>query len=300
MPGRTINSAIILLVAGNALAIISDVFIKVMGSGAPVFQFILLRSILTLVLLVPFYRQLNGQRFFEGFGVHAIRSQMHLIGIFCMVIALTSLPLATANAIFYIAPIIVMLLSVVVLREKLTALSLFAVISGFAGIVVILRPTEFSWVAISALGAAAALAVNAVMVRYLPTGQSTVHKLFLNYLLMLPTAVLLVLWEGAAWDPRIVVSAMGSAVFILGYNITVLLAYRSVDANQVTSAEYTGLIWAVAIGWLWFSEVPDLWFLLGSAMIIVPLILLGMKQRRRVRSQSHTLADDRFRAPPQD
>ena len=299
MTGKTINSAIVLLILGNALAVISDVFVKIMGSDASIFQFILLRSLLTLVLLLPLYRQLNRKRFLEGFRIHALRSQMHLIGIFCMVIALTSLPLATANAVFYVAPILVMLLSVALFREKLTPLSLFAVFSGFGGIVVILRPEEFSWVGISALGAAAALAINAVLVRKLPKQQSTIHKLFLDYLLMIPTVSLLVLWEGADWDPSIFFSALGSAVFIMGYNITVLLAYRVVDANRVTSAEYTGLIWAITIGWIGFGEAPDLWFLIGSCMIVLPLVWTGLSQRRqnRVRAQSHTLADDRLRNP---
>ena len=77
------------------------------------------------------------------------------------------------------------------------------------------------------------------------------------------------------------ISASGSALFILGYNMTVLLAYQQVDANQVTSAEYTGLIWAVLIGWVGFNEMPDLWFAVGSAMIVVPLILIGLRSRQR-------------------
>lgn len=137
---------------------------------------------------------------------------------------------------------------------------MFAVFSGFAGIVVILRPVEFNWTAIAALATALTLAINAIMVRKLPKEQTTVHKLLLNYLL---------------------ISAGGSAFFILDYNITVLLAYKQVDANQVTSAEYTGLIWAVGIGWIWFSEVPDLWFLAGSTMIVIPLILVGLGSRQR-------------------
>lgn len=281
MPGSTLNSAIVLLVAGNAMAIISDVFVKVIGSDAPVFQFIFVRSLITLLLLLPFLRQLNHTRLFSGFGVHVVRSHMHLAGVFCMVIALTSLPLATANAVFYVAPVIVMLLSVLLFREKLTALSLLAVFGGFAGILVILRPVEFNWTALSALGAAAALAVSAVMVRLLPAEQSTVHKLFLNYLLLLPTAAVLTWWEGAAPDPAILISALGSAAFILGYNTSVLLAYRTVDANRVTSAEYTGLIWAVVVGWVGFHEVPDLWFAAGSAMIVVPLLLIGWQQSAR-------------------
>ncbi len=281
MSGKTVNSAILLLVIGNAMAIISDVFIKLMEPGAPIFQFAFLRCVITLLLLLPLAGQLNRKHLFSGFKVHAVRAHIHLAGILCMIVALANLPLATANAVFYAAPILVMVLSTILFREKLTPLSVFAVFSGFTGIVVILRPMEFNWAAIAALAAAFALAINAVMVRKLPKEQTTVHKLLLNYLLIIPAAGALAVWEGAAWDSSILISAVGSAVFLLGYNITVLLAYKQVDANQVTSAEYTGLIWAVGIGWIWFSEVPDLWFLAGSTMIVVPLILIGLKHRRR-------------------
>lgn len=281
MSGKTVNSAILLLVIGNAMALISDVFIKLLEPGAPIFQFAFLRCVITLVLLLPLAGQLNRKALFAGAKIHTLRAHIHLAGIVCMVVALGNLPLATANAIFYAAPILVMVLSVFIFREKLTPLSVLAVFSGFTGIVVILRPMEFNWAAVAALASAFALAVNAVMVRQLPKEQSTVHKLFLNYVLILPAAAALALWEGASWDSAILVSALGSALFILGYNITVLLAYRQVDANQVTSAEYTGLIWAVGIGWIWFGEVPDLWFLAGSSMIVVPLVLIGLKHRRK-------------------
>ena len=281
MSGKTVNSAILLLVIGNAMAILSDVFIKLLDPGAPVFQFAFLRCVLTLVFLLPLARKLDRSNLFGGLKIHAIRAHIHLVGIVCMVVALTNLPLATANALFYAAPILVMVLSAVFFSEKLTPLSVTAVFSGFAGIIVILRPVDFNWAVIAALGSAFALAINAVMVRQLPKEQTTVHKLFLNYLLIVPAAAALALWEGADWNPQILISAAGSALFILGYNITVLLAYRQVDANQVTSAEYTGLIWAVAIGWIWFGEVPDLWFLAGSLMIVVPLVLIGLRHRKR-------------------
>lgn len=291
MSGRTVNSAILLLVIGNALALISDVFIKLLEPGTPVFQFVFLRCVITLALLLPLWRQVDGTRLFEGLGMHALRAHIHLAGIVCMVLALGALPLATANAIFYAAPVMVMVLSVLFFRERLDSRSVLAVISGFVGIVVILRPVAINWMALSALAVAATLAVNALLVRKLPSGQSMVHKLFLNYLLVLPVSAGLMLWEGAAWDPSILFSAAGSAVFILGYNMTVLLAYRQVDASQVTSAEYTGLIWAVFLGWFWFGETPDLWFVLGSSMIVVPLLLLGLRQRQLSRKRASLVGD---------
>jgi drug/metabolite transporter (DMT)-like permease len=280
MSGRTVNSAILLLVIGNAMALVSDVFIKLLHGDVPVFQFVFMRSGLTLLMLVPFLQQLDRKRLFRGLGIHMLRAHVHLIGMICMVLALGALPLATANAIFYAAPVIVMVLSVIFFGERLNAPSVIAVISGFVGIIVILRPVEVNWMALSALAMAASLAVNALLVRKLPERQSLIHKLFLNYLLVVPAATLLMLWEGAPWDSSLLLNAAGSALFILGYNMTVLLAYRQVDASQVTSAEYTGLIWAVLLGWLWFNETPDLWFMAGSVLIVVPLLVIGLKQRR--------------------
>jgi drug/metabolite transporter (DMT)-like permease len=224
MSGKTVNSAILVLVIGNAMALISDVFIKLLEPGAPVFQFAFLRCFLTLIMLLPLWRQVERSRLFEGMGTHLLRAHIHLAVILCMVVALVSLLLATANAVFYAAPILVMLLSVLIFRERLSLLNLSAVVSGFVGILVILRPVELGWGALAALG---------------------------------------------------------SALVILGYNITVLLAYRQIDACQVTSAEYTGLIWAVLIGWIGFNEMPDLWFAVGNAMIVVPLILVGLRSRQR-------------------
>ena len=76
----------------------------------------------------------------------------------------------------------------------------YSLASGFAGIIVILRPVAIDWGAIAALGSALALAVAAVMVRQLPRQQSTVHKLMLSYMLMLPASFILMIIEDA---PRI-------------------------------------------------------------------------------------------------
>lgn len=284
MPGKTVNSAISLLVIGNAMAVLSDVMVKLLEPDAPIFQFTFLRCLLTLLLLLPLARKIDHRQLFTGAGLHAFRAHVHLIGMLCMVIALANLPLATANAVFYGAPILVMLLSVVIFRERLTALSVIAIFSGFAGIILILKPIDFNWAALAALGTAVCLAINTVLVRKLPRQQTTVHKLFLNYLLIMPAASALALWDwqqGSRWSIDLVIIAAGSALFILGYNITALLAYRQVDANQVTSAEYTGLIWAIAIGWVWYNEVPDGWLLAGSLMIVIPLVLIGLNQRRK-------------------
>lgn len=285
---KTLNSAILLLVAGNFMAIISDVIVKVMGSDAPIFQHIFVRTLLILVLLSAMYRQIDWQTPLEGLRFHLLRAVFNFIGMVSIITALTLLPLATANAVFYLAPILVMLLAVLMFRERLTRWSVLAVISGFAGVIVILRPVELGWGALAALAGAFALAFSAVLVRKLPPQQSTVHKLMMSNLLALPVVAACFVWEfvtlDTGWHSGAILAATGSSIFAMAYSISVLKAYKNVDANQVTSAEYTGLIWATLIGWIWFAEVPDIWFLVGSALIVIPLVLLSFEQNRRLRS----------------
>jgi drug/metabolite transporter (DMT)-like permease len=283
--GKHLNTAILLLVAGNFMAIIADVIVKIMGSDAPVFQHMFVRTLIIIVLLSTLYRQLDWQTPLSGVGFHLLRAMFNVIGMFAIITALTLLPLATANAVFYLAPILVMLLAVVLFKERLTRWSLLAVISGFLGVIVILRPVELGWGALAALAGAWALAFNAVLVRKLPKHQSTVHKLMMSNLLALPVIFTLFIWEfmtgDTGWHRGAILAAAGSSVFVMAYSISVLKAYKTVDANQVTSAEYTGLIWAALIGWIWFAEVPDLWFVAGSAMIVIPLVLLSLQQNRQ-------------------
>ncbi|MDP0880935.1 hypothetical protein, partial [Klebsiella variicola] len=81
--------------------------------------------------------------------------------------------------------------------ERLSKSSLFAVLGGMVGVLIILRPNEMSLAGFTALGLAVALAVYAVLVRKLPKEQSVVHSLLLNYLFALPAALVLALIEGA-------------------------------------------------------------------------------------------------------
>lgn len=288
-PGTSkhLNTAILLLVAGNFMAIIADVIVKIMGSEVPIFQHIFVRTLIIMALLSPLYRQFDWQTPLAGLRIHLLRALFNFVCMFAIITALTLLPLATANAVFYLAPILVMLLAVVMFKERLTRWSLLAVVSGFLGVIVILRPVDLGWGALAALAGAWALAFNAVLVRKLPLHQSTVHKLMMSNLLALPIITVCFIWEfvtqDTGWDRRAIFAAVGSSIFVMAYSISVLKAYKTVDANQVTSAEYTGLIWAALIGWIWFSEVPDLWFLLGSAMIVIPLVMLSIEQNRRLR-----------------
>lgn len=281
MSGKTVNSAILLLILGNGMAIISDMIVKLQGADVAVFQFVAFRFAITILLLLPFFKMIDRERFWEGARWQLVRAIIGYGGICCMVVSLNSLPLATANAIYYTAPILVMILAVLIYKETLTLPSIVAVISGFGGIVAILRPIEISWQASSAFGVSLALAFGIILLRKLPKGQSTVHTLLISQILMLPIAIALAIWENAPFNVEYLYYALGSSVFILFYNASVIMAYRWVEANQVTSAEYTGMVWAIIMGWIFFAEKPDIWLLLGGSMIVLPLVWIAMHERKK-------------------
>ncbi|GAM70623.1 permease [Vibrio sp. JCM 19236] len=105
-------------------------------------------------------------------------------------VAITHLTLATANAMFYVAPLMMLPLSVVFLKEVPPMKKIIATGIGFVGVLVVLRPEHFHWAAIIALGSALAMAVGNILIRKLPK-QSVVTTLFWTTALTIPGAFLL-------------------------------------------------------------------------------------------------------------
>ncbi|AEX23773.1 MULTISPECIES: DMT family transporter [Vibrio] len=284
MKVTSVGAAMLLLIVGNLIAVISDALIKSVGNDVPVFQFVLFRQVSAVLFLLPFCLLSRPTHFMEGFKWHAIRAHVWLLGAIFMVFAISSLPLATANAIFYAAPLMMLPIAALFFKEQLSKQSVAAAIMGFLGVLVIIRPDQIDWAAISAFVVAMSIAVNNLLIRKIPREQSVMHTLLMTNLAGIPVALLLVFIEGKPWDWSAFPVAAGSSLFIMIYAATCVLAYRSVESNKIASAEYSGLIGAAVIGFIWFDELPDIFMAIGTVMIIVPLIWLS-KRERRIRKQ---------------
>jgi drug/metabolite transporter (DMT)-like permease len=280
----SVGAAMLLLIVGNLIAVISDALIKSVGNDVPVFQFVLFRQVSAVLFLLPFCLLSRPTHFMEGFKWHAIRAHVWLLGAIFMVFAISSLPLATANAIFYAAPLMMLPIAALFFKEQLSKQSVAAAIMGFLGVLVIIRPDQIDWAAISAFVVAMSIAVNNLLIRKIPREQSVMHTLLMTNLAGIPVALLLVFIEGKPWDWSAFPVAAGSSLFIMIYAATCVLAYRSIESNKIASAEYSGLIGAAVIGFIWFDELPDIFMAIGTVMIIVPLIWLS-KRERRIRKQ---------------
>ena len=276
-----ITIGILLLVAGNFFASLSDVAVKALQGDVQPFQYMFIRQLFSLVLITPLWlKQSRAQKKLQQKSITLIRAHLILIGSGCMVMAITYLPLATANAVFYTAPLLMLPLSIVLLNEKPATGKVLATIIGFIGVLIVLRPSQFHWAALFALGTACTLALFNILVRKLPKEQTVITTLWWTTTLSLPTSFILTI---GYWQPisntSITFIAL-SAALILGYNGLAVLAYKKAHSSQIALAEYSGLIFVALFGALWFDEIPDWITLIGILLIVLPLTPFKRRKKR--------------------
>lgn len=273
-------TAIVLLVVGNLAASLSDVAVKLINGELPTFQYVFIRQLLSVLVLFPLWRmQPPSARPLVHGKLTLLRAHLVLIGSGCMVVAITHLPLASANAVFYAAPLLMLPLSAMLLKEPPTTSKLLASLIGFGGVLIVLRPSEFHWAALFALGTAFTLALFNVTARKIPKTQSVISNLFWTSLLSLPVSAILALTFWQPMSAKTLLLTLASAGLILSYNGLAVMAYRRASASNIAIAENSGLVFVTAFGVLWFNEIPDSFTALGIVLIVAPL--LPWRRRRQ-------------------
>ncbi|HDV5525765.1 TPA: DMT family transporter [Vibrio cholerae] len=265
--------AVWLLVLGNLAASLSDVAVKMLQGEVVPFQYMFLRQLFTFALIWPVWRkQPKVLRQLHDPKVTLIRAHLVLLGAGCMVVAISYLPLATANAVFYAAPLLMLPLSILFLKERPSRGKVIATVTGFLGVLIVLRPSQFHWAALFALGTACSLALFNLLARTIPERQPVVTTLMWTTLFSLPISGLL---AAAYWQPLSLSQWLwiaASSGLILLYNGLAVAAYQKAPASQIALAEYSGLIFVAAFGAFWFAEMLDALTWLGIGMIILPLL----------------------------
>ncbi|EGR1092064.1 DMT family transporter [Vibrio cholerae] len=265
--------AVWLLVLGNLAASLSDVAVKMLQGEVVPFQYMFLRQLFAFVLIWPVWRkQPKVLRQLHDPKVTLIRAHLVLLGAGCMVVAISYLPLATANAVFYAAPLLMLPLSILFLKERPSRGKVIATVTGFLGVLIVLRPSQFHWAALFALGTACSLALFNLLARTIPERQPVVTTLMWTTLFSLPISGLL---AAAYWQPLSLSQWLwiaASSGLILLYNGLAVAAYQKAPASQIALAEYSGLIFVAAFGAFWFAEMLDALTWLGIGMITLPLL----------------------------
>lgn len=215
-----------------------------------------------------------------------LRGVLLLLGSLFFVGALKYMPLAEATAIAYLAPLLVTLMSVLFLKEKVELARWVAVICGFIGVLIIIRPGSgvFTWAALLPIGNALSFATYQILTRRLAGLESPYTSIF--YVGLVGTVLMAAVVPGVWMPPQ---NPQHAAVFgaigllgVLGHLI-LIKAYDHAPASRLAPFSYSQLIWVAAIGFFAFGDFPDVWSLFGIAVLVASGVYIASHQRRQAR-----------------
>lgn len=287
--------AIIFIVLGMFFISVNDMVIKRFSGEYPLHQMVFLRSAIGLLFTLILIQLEGGWRILKTDqpGLHALRAVMVFASNMTYFAALAVLPLPDATALFFIAPIMITVLSIPILGERVGSRRWGAVIVGFCGTLIMVRAQGSTrgdvsiWIYLLPILAAFFYATMQVLTRKLAKTKASAMAFYIQITFVLFCGISgLIVGNGQFADgvqhpslvfllrAWIVPSAADMSYFVLigilatGVGYCLSQAYRSAPAATVAPFEYVLLPMSIMWGWVIFADWPGLpvWF--GSAIII--------------------------------
>ncbi len=259
-----------------------------MTSDYSVFQVVAVRGWMIVVLLTAWIliKKRTAELRTMRLGAHGIRLVLAFCGPILMFSALATMPLADVTVIIFGSPFLTTALSVPIFKEKVGRHRWLAVILGFIGVVVVLRPSAglFEPVAILALLAGVAFATVNLTARWLRDTETTICITFYT---MVGMAILASLALPFVWQPiplnDLVIFIIMAVFTLIGY-LGMTGAFVMAPVGVVAPFEYTVLIFAVILGFVIWGDVPDGFVWTGAAIIIASGVYLIQREARAHKS----------------
>ena len=273
----------VLAMAGFAL---EDMFIKRLAAAMPVGQIIALIGLGGAVIFAAICAG-QGRRLWSRdllAGPVLLRNAGEMAATMSFVTAIALTPLSSASAILQATPLAVTLGAALFLREPVGWRRWTAILVGFAGVLMVVRPGLAGFVPASlfAVGAVIGLALRDLATRAVPRAISSMQLSAYAFATLVPTGALLLVLSGGAVMPgpggwRNLALALGCGV---GAYYAIVAAMRAGEVAVVTPFRYTRLVFALGIGVLVFGERPDGWTLTGAAVIVASGLYTLMREAR--------------------
>lgn len=280
-----LRGALYMCVAMAAFTI-NDSMMKAATQTVPLWQAIAMRGLLTLgpLLAVGWLTgrlQLRMGR--RDATIIGIRSVAEVASTLLFLAALVHMPLANLSAILQSLPLAVALAAWAVFGDRIGWRRLTAILIGFAGVMIIVRPGPdgFDQWSLIGLASVAFVVVRDLATRELSSAVPSATVAVAASLSVTVTALTLSLpggWQGVTWHEGILIAGAASAL-VVGYNFVVMVM-RVGDIGFVAPFRYTALLWAIALGWVGFGTLPDGLTLLGAGLVVGSGIFTLWRERK--------------------
>jgi drug/metabolite transporter (DMT)-like permease len=252
---------------------VMDTVLKLLSAHYPAAQVAALRGLTAMPLVIAYvlWRREVHTLLKVRWPLHLLRGVIGVAMLSLFTFALRELQLAEAYTIFFIAPLMITVLSIPVLKERVRPAHWAAVAVGLVGVVIALRPQGegfFTWGALAVLGSALCYSVSAVCGRLLSRTDSAVSLVFWSMTMITVGAGVLAWpqWVPVQREHTTLLLTLAGTGFLAQLCITE--AFRHGQASAVAPFEYTSLAWGVAIDWLLWHTLPQSHTLVGAAIIV--------------------------------
>ncbi|MEO3416510.1 DMT family transporter [Roseovarius sp. CAU 1744] len=264
----------LLMMASMAAFTLNDTMMKMLAGEIPLFQLLFLRGVITSVLVALVAWRMNAltlrlpKRDLKFIG---LRTVAEIGAAYFFLTALFNMPLANVTAILQALPLTITLTAALVFKEPIGWRRLLAILTGFIGVLLIVRPGAEGFNSYSLYTLAA---VAFVTLRDLSTRKLSRETPSMLVTLATSVAVMVVFGlaslprEWVAMDLRAGALTFGASFMIIGGYLFSVMVMRVGEISFVAPFRYTGLIWALVLGWLAFGEWPDPITLLGAAIVV--------------------------------
>lgn len=278
-----VMSGVVLTAAAYALFSGQDAMIKLLVAGFSVWQVLFFRS----VTIVACCMAVGGPKV-VGQSVRSpivkpmlLRSFVILAAWLCFYTASRDMQFAELTTIYFVAPVIVLLLALVLLGEKVPPARWLAVLTGFAGVYVACDPASlgFAEPVILVLAAAFLWALAIVLLRKLALGERTLIQLVLNngFFLAIAGVAQFFVWRMPA--PADLVLLVASGLIGGAGQFMLFEGMKRAPVSVVAPFEYTSLIWAFVLGFLIWGDVPRHEVFLGAMLIACAGLIIVASER---------------------
>ena len=273
---RARRRGIILVILAAASFSISAAFAKTIGTGIPVAEVIFFRNFFAFLPLLPLVIGAGGLAALRmrNPGSHMLRTIFGMIGMVGSFYGYVHLPLVTVTALGFTMPLFLTLLAIPILGEKVGWRRCLAVLVGFCGVMLMVRPeqgtTDTQWLALGlCILGALAWALAMITIRKMgKAGESGIAIVFwfAFFSSVLAGIAMIPVWVWPSPTQWALLAGIGLVSAIA--QIMMTEAYRKGEASLLAPFEYSGIIWTTALGALIWAEMPDAWDFLGILVLV--------------------------------
>ncbi len=273
--------AIFLIIISIIFGTLMGTFIKLAQEELNVFTTGFLRFFFGFLIITPYILKTKFEVFStKNLKIHLLRSALNLPAMLLGFAALAMLPLEKMTAIHFIVPIIVTILAVIFLKEKIYLYRSIALVIGFLGMLIILRPgiIDISIGIYMALISSLIWSVVIILTKKVSKDDSAITILSHQYVYMSLFSFPLVIYF---WDQPslktiifILCAAMSGTILHIALNH----AYKLVDVTMTQPYSFLGLVVSSIIGYFVFSDKPDFYTWLGASVIFCGVLLISYRE----------------------